>query len=167
MMEQNLIEGNMKLVHHIINKQYPTFRYDEDIIQAGMVGLCKAADTWEQSKSEFSTYACKCILNEIRKEFSSRKKHKGVLSLDYPSKTDESENTSFGDCLVGDEDVAYVDLDDFYSRLSVDEMEVLKKESQGYSTEEIAKLCGHSIQKVWKILRIIDIKRRNFYGNTD
>lgn len=164
-MNNHLVEDNMKLVYYIVSREYPTYIGDEDIVQCGMVGLCKAANTWDESKSEFSTYACKCITNEIRKEFSNRKKHSGVLSLDYPSKNDECENTTFGDYIMGDEDVPFADLDSFYATLTKDEREILAIDSMGYSPDEIAECCGCNLQKVWKTLRIIDNKRRNFYGN--
>ena len=164
MTKQHLIENNMKLVYHIVNTQFPTYSTDEDIIQAGMVGLCKAADTWDETISKFSTYACKSILNEIQMEFRMRKKHCGVLSLDYEVDNEECK-TTFGDLQVGEEDVVYVDDDRFYNLLTEDEKTVFDINKIGFSPDEIAESCGWSVQKVWKILRVVQIKWRNFNGN--
>ena len=70
MTNKELIADNLRLVYHIVHEHYPTFKNDEDIVQCGMVGLCKAANTWDANKGVFSTYACKCIRNEINKEFN-------------------------------------------------------------------------------------------------
>ena len=157
-----LVEENMNLVYFVVNQYYPNFRCDQDIVQSGMLGLCKAAATWDESKSKFSTYATKCIRNEINLEFQRRNKHRGLLSLDYEVNTDDGGKTTFGDLQIGDEDVAYVDNDRFCELLTEDEKTVLTIDSMGFSPDEIAESCGWSVQKVWKILRVIQIKWRNF-----
>ena len=80
MNKNELIEKNMNLVYFVISKYYPTFIHDEDIVQSGMLGLCKAADKWDESKSKFSTYAGRCIRNEINQEFIRRKPFSKVIS---------------------------------------------------------------------------------------
>lgn len=79
---QKFIEENTNLVHFLINKYYPYFSADEDIIQCGMLGLCKAAEKWDSSKSKFSTYATKWILSEIKRELRERGKHSAEISLE-------------------------------------------------------------------------------------
>ena len=78
----NLIENNMNLVHFIIGKYYPTYRYDEDLVQCGMIGLIHAADRYDAIKGKFSTYASHCISNEIRRELKRRDKYRNEVSLD-------------------------------------------------------------------------------------
>ena len=100
MSKEKLIEDNMKLVYFIVHKYYPAFGKNEDVIQEGMVGLVKAADTWDESKSKFSTYACACILTEIRTYFKQQSKHQNVLSLDKVlpnSKREEGTCDTFGE----------------------------------------------------------------------
>lgn len=81
-MDKNkLIEDNMNLVYYLISRYYPTFIKDEDLIQCGMVGLCKAANSSNAIKYKFSTYASACILNEIKSEFIRRKKYAKEESL--------------------------------------------------------------------------------------
>lgn len=81
MNDDKLIKDNIPLVYHIINKYYPTYTKDEDIIQAGMLGLVKASKNYSNQKSKFSTYAGVCIRNEIVNELRYRQKHSAV-SLD-------------------------------------------------------------------------------------
>ena len=59
--QQRLVTDNMKLVHFVVNKYYPTFNGNEDVSQVGMVGLCKAALAWNPEKTTFTTCACNYI----------------------------------------------------------------------------------------------------------
>lgn len=161
MNKDDLITENMKLVYYIVSKDYPTFIRDEDIIQCGMLGLCKAAQNWDESKAKFSTYAGKCIRNEINQEFIRRKPHSKNLSLE----TKIGEEGTLADVLVGEDDVGYVDYDDFYTQLEPIEAKVLDLDTLGYNTDEIATQLGITVTKVQKTLRIIRLKWRRFYGD--
>ena len=69
---EELFEENQKLVYFVVNKYYDWLAEDEDIIQEGFLGLYKASLTWDSSRSKFSTYATRCILNQIRHELRKR-----------------------------------------------------------------------------------------------
>jgi RNA polymerase sigma factor (sigma-70 family) len=153
--KQQLIEDNMKLVYYIVRRDYPTYIADEDIIQCGMLGLCRAAEKWDETKSKFSTFASKCIKNEIGQEFRRRAKHQGILSLDYEVDGDDGEKCSFGDCIVSEEDIGYVDLSIDFQRLTKRELEICELCKQGLSYEDIGKQLGVSKQIVWKTVRKI------------
>jgi RNA polymerase sigma factor (sigma-70 family) len=157
-MNNQLVEDNIKLVYHIISRDYPTYIKDEDIIQCGMVGLCKAAKYWKE-QGLFSTYAGKCIRQEIYLEFLRRKKHTKVISLD----TNIGEDDTLGDVIVGEEDVEFID-DSIYESFTLEENSILELYKNGFSTREIADMCGLTINKVRKILRTIKIKWRRFCG---
>lgn len=76
MQREGLVLNNTNLVHHIYWKYFSGYAYyHDDLIQEGMIGLCKAANTYkEDKKCSFSTYACRCILNQMHM-FASRKKY--------------------------------------------------------------------------------------------
>lgn len=64
-----LVTDNMALVYGVINSKLLR-RYDdapeyEDIVQEGMYALCRAAMTYDPSRSRFSTYAYRVILNRL------------------------------------------------------------------------------------------------------
>ncbi len=155
---QQLINENINLVYYIIRKYYSTFVGDEDIIQCGMVGLCKAANTWDEDKSTFSTYAGKCIRNEINHEFRDRKKHIGVLSLDYEYSNDSEEDITLKDMVVGQDDVDYVDINFIYQNLNPLECEIVDCKRNGLTTTEIANQLGCSKKTVATKLRRIKSK---------
>jgi RNA polymerase sigma factor (sigma-70 family) len=155
--QKQLIEDNINLVYAVIHKHYPTFVNDEDIIQSGRVGLCRAAKNWIQDKGEFSTYAWGCIRNEIRAEFRNRNKSSGTLSLDYEVSSGDGDTISFGDLLVGEQDVSYVDVDRLYQRLDLRGREIFELFQSGKSTREIVSDTGYNINVIRKYIRQIKL----------
>lgn len=148
MTSQQLVEDNMNLVYGLVSKEYPTYIHDEDIIQTGMVGLCQAAETWDESRGKFSTFAYICIRNAICKEFRNRSKHQGVWSLDYTVTNENGEVSSFGDCVVGDEDVGYIDTEFNRSRLREKELAICELLMDGVEPLEISERLSVSLQYV-------------------
>jgi len=162
MNRKQLIEDNMNLVYYLAHTYYPKYAKDEDIIQSGMVGLCRAAETWDESKSKFSTYASRAILNEFTKEFKSRRQSLNTLSLDYEM---GEENATFGELLVGEKDVLYVDLKELYAELTPRERECFELLREGWRPIDIAKKLGISRQHVNYHLRQIRLRWRKIYGD--
>lgn len=164
MNRDELITENMNLVYSLINKEFPTYIGDEDLIQCGMVGLCKAADKWDESKSEFSTFAWRCIRHEILHEFRSRKKHYGVLSLDYEIDDGDGGKATFGDGIIGEEDIDYVDTKDFLTKLTPVQKQVFLWKQQGIKDIEIAEKLGVSTQTVGTMRRKLQYLWHHRYG---
>lgn len=150
MNREKLIEDNQKLVWFVLHNYYPSYVHDEDIVQCGMLGLCKAANKWDETKSTFSNYAVRCIKSEILLEFRRRKKHKGVLSLDYPINDND---ITFGDVIVGDMDVNYIDFDSLYDPLNEKQQLILDLLRAGESLNNIAKQLGVNRQTVVDYVR--------------
>ena len=72
---EKLIEHNLRLVAHIIKKYYASTNDQEDLISIGTIGLIKAVSTFSYDKgTRFSTYASRCVENEILMHFRSVKK---------------------------------------------------------------------------------------------
>ena len=152
---QQLIEDNTKLVYAVVHKHYPTFAKDEDIIQSGNVGLCLAANTWIEEKGKFSTYAYRCIRNEINREFRRRCKEPQTLSLDYEVSGDDGSTTTFGDLLTGESDVGYLDDVRVCRALNSNELQVYELVKQGLTPQRIAHVTHLNIESVRKHLRKI------------
>lgn len=144
----------MNLVYSAIHKYYPNFSKDEDVIQAGMLGLWKAAMSWNEEKHKFSTYAITCILNEIRMEFRHRcKQPPETLSLDYKVQQKDGDTTTFGDIIAGQEDIEFVDIEGVYKKLTPREQEVFKLKLSGMSNYEISDATGIPYKTVNRLLR--------------
>lgn len=79
-----LITQNIKLVLYEVTSKFKNVVYDKkDLVSIGNVGLVKAIDTYEASKGiKFSTYAIRCIDNEILMFLRKLKRYNNVDSLD-------------------------------------------------------------------------------------
>ena len=77
-----LIEHNLRLVAHIV-KKFDNASYDtDDLISIGTIGLIKGIDSYQRSKAtKITTYAARCIENEILMHFRSNKKLANTVSL--------------------------------------------------------------------------------------
>lgn len=104
-----LINHNLRLVAHIVKKFQNSLEAD-DLISVGTIGLIKAVDTFDYGKgSQLSTYASRCIENEILMLIRSNKRHKDVISLSstYKGKS-EGDELTLEDILVGDDDETFI-----------------------------------------------------------
>lgn len=77
-----LIEHNLRLVAHIV-KKFDNGNYDtDDLISIGTIGLIKGIDSYKSSKAtKITTYAARCIENEVLMHFRSNKKNGNTISL--------------------------------------------------------------------------------------
>lgn len=88
-----LIERNLRLVAHVVKKYQGTDEELDDLISIGTIGLIKAISTFDAKKStRLSTYAARCIDNELLMMLRSRKKHSREVSLYDPIGTDREGN---------------------------------------------------------------------------
>lgn len=77
-----LIEHNLRLVAHIV-KKYDHKKDDiDDLISIGTIGLIKGIDSFSYKRgTRLTTYAAKCIENEILMYYRSDKKHSKNISI--------------------------------------------------------------------------------------
>lgn len=88
-----LIERNMRLVAHVVKKYQGLDEDLDDLISVGTIGLIKAVSTFDASKSvRLSTYAARCIDNELLMLLRQRKKKSREVSLYDPIGTDKEGN---------------------------------------------------------------------------
>ncbi|MBQ8781353.1 MAG: RNA polymerase sporulation sigma factor SigK [Oscillospiraceae bacterium] len=88
-----LIEHNLRLVAHVAKKYYGSGSDNDDLISIGTIGLIKAVSSFDYTKgTRFSTYAARCIDNEILMHFRSLKKSAGDIYFDEPVDTDKDGN---------------------------------------------------------------------------
>ena len=83
---QKLIESNMRLVTYRVSTKFGIVNYDkEELVSIGNLGLIKAVDTFDPTKeTALSTYAIKCIDNEINMFLRKLKKVQKDISLSQP-----------------------------------------------------------------------------------
>ena len=77
-----LIEHNLRLVAHIVKKFDNKTTDTDDLISIGTIGLIKGIDTYKKTpKVKITTYAARCIQNEILMYYRSNKKNGLTVSL--------------------------------------------------------------------------------------
>ncbi len=88
-----LVEHNLRLVAHIIKKYYGKQNEQDDLVSIGTIGLIKAVDTFNPDKNiRLSSYASRCIENEILMHFRAAKKSAQDISLNETIDTDKDGN---------------------------------------------------------------------------
>lgn len=88
-----LIEYNLRLVAHIVKKYQSAEDDMEELISIGTIGLIKAVDTFDQEKARrLSTYAARCVENEILMYMRAKKKYMRETSYYEPIGTDKEGN---------------------------------------------------------------------------
>lgn len=88
-----LIVHNLRLVAYIVKKNYPEAKDPDDLVSIGTIGLIRAAETFDYSKgNQFSTYASKCIDNQIKMHFRKIKHQQNDMSISDPIDSDSEGN---------------------------------------------------------------------------
>lgn len=157
------IISNLKLVNHILWKQFPNLAYNEDAFQIGCIGLIKAVDTYdENSGAAFSTYASKCISNEISMELRRQRRRISEVSMETIIMSDEDHKVTLENIFGGNE-IDILDLDKFMKKLSPNEQTYFALRSKGYSKAQISKLMGVSRSYVTRLSQMMLAKYKRIY----
>ncbi len=90
--KEKLVHHNLRLVAHVV-KKYNQAGEADDFIGVGSLGLIKAIETYKPNfGTQFSTYAARCIENEILMLIRINKKHKNTISLEDVLCSDDEDN---------------------------------------------------------------------------
>lgn len=171
MKNEKLVIDNVKLVHSVINRLFPSYRGDDDIISEGLVGLVKAANAFDEDASvAFSTFAFCSIRNEIVDYLRRERRHADVISLDEPVGEDgEGNEVTLGDTIASEDSVVSVetnsDLDKVFSTLSERDKVIVVLTLRGYSPSEIAEKVNTGAPNVRRVLRRVRAKMSDIMGD--
>lgn len=115
-----LVEHNLRLVAHIIKKYYRTVANQDDLVSIGTIGLIKAVDTFKPDKNiKLSSYASRCIENEILMYFRNNKKSSQDVSLNDTIDTDKDGNPlTLMDIMATDDNIA----DDIDTKIHIEKL---------------------------------------------
>ena len=96
-----LIEHNLRLVAPVVRKYTVPGLTQDDLVSVGTLGLIKAVNTYKpDAKTPLSTYAARCIENEVLMQLRAAKKRRNDVSLTDPIGMDgEGNDISFQDIL--------------------------------------------------------------------
>lgn len=91
--KNKLIEHNLRLVAHIAKRYASNEQEMEELISIGSIGLIKAINSFSSDKGyKISTYASKCVENEILMNIRATKKQKSEVSMNAIIGTDKDGN---------------------------------------------------------------------------
>lgn len=91
--KDKLIRHNLRLVAHIIKKYHFAKNDEDDLISIGTIGLIKAINSYDLDKGiRLSSYASRCIENEILMHLRNTKKFTTNISINEPIETDKGGN---------------------------------------------------------------------------
>jgi len=96
-----LIEHNLRLVAHIAKKYAGGGADTDDLVSVGTIGLMKAVSTFRPEVGRLTTYASRCIENEILMLLRASKKLKSNISFNEPIGADKDGNSILVSDLLG------------------------------------------------------------------
>lgn len=104
-----LITCNLRLVAHIAKKYIRSGRDSDDVISIGTIGLIKAVSTFNAEKgSALSSYAARCIENEILMSIRLERRQVSEVSISEPIGEDTDGNSlSISELLGTDPDMIF------------------------------------------------------------
>lgn len=142
----------------------------EEWYDIAAIGLCKAANTYNNDKSKFSTYAYKCmyttIIMEKRKENAMRTIPQNQIVY-YENQVNESskynDTSTFLNYIpskqdIENETISALSLENIENELVGNKKKVFLLLREGYTQCEISKIIGISKQRVSKIKQEITEK---------
>ncbi len=104
---EKLILHNLRLVAHVCKKYRQDDKIEtEDMVSIGTIGLIKAVDTYSSERhTAFSTYAARCVENEILMQYRKLKKYEGTTLLS-DALQGEDDSLTYLDTAASDDDIA-------------------------------------------------------------
>ena len=106
--QRAIVEDNLHLINYALAK-VPVYLFDsrEDAFQTGVIGLIKAARSFDTSRNVlFSTYASRCIINELLmavRRILRTQSNMRTYSIDAPIQSADGECVTLADQLPSEE----------------------------------------------------------------
>lgn len=163
--EQKII-GNMNLVHYIVHKHFPQYTANQDIIQNGYVGLIKAVDSFDESTGNtFSTYAARCIFNEILMDLRRQNKYAKDISLHAVLANSDRRNDSLTieNILAYEDDYTPMYIQEFVRCLDEREIAILRYLMDGKTRAYASNQLGMTRSNVCRIVKVMRSKWKECY----
>ncbi|MCL2399494.1 MAG: sigma-70 family RNA polymerase sigma factor [Defluviitaleaceae bacterium] len=158
-----LVEDNINLAYgaiqkYDIKKRFGHILESDDIEQIAKLALCVAATKYDGTQGAFSTYAYISIRNaiylEAKKHLSKKRSEYKTVPLDILDNENEAEFSQEYECegfsQVHSTEVskALNSVKRRHSSRTIDGIEAIKLQSEGYKLEEIGEMYGVSGQRV-------------------
>ncbi len=162
--QKSIAEANHNLIYSFLQKYHLSF---EDWYDLAAIGLCKAAMTFKEDVSQFSTYAYRCMFTAV---FSEKRKETQVSTIpenqivyyDAVFNTEnDGDSMSFLETMPSRDDVegdvvAKVIFEEFNRTLKPYERAIFRLFQGGYKQREIGRIVGCSQAQVSRIKKKLE-----------
>ena len=158
--QKQLVIENHNLIYRFLQKEKLNM---EDWYDLSAIGMCKAAKIFNEGTSKFSTYAFKCMFNEVysekRKELNKRTIPEDKILYYNTEYEDESGNkVEFIDKMQSDQNVVNdcihkVALRNAFNKMKEKHKLIISLFLQGYKQVEIMKIVGCSQPQVSRVMK--------------
>ena len=169
--QKKLAEENHNLIYWFLNKYHLSI---DEYYDLAAIGLCKAAKTYNDEQSSFSTYAARCmftaVFSEIRNEKNEKRKAlREALSLDAAIEGLDNEQAKLLDVLSTSdttEDIVLAQkmLEDYYVQTSDKDKQIIQLLLTGYTQKEIASLYDVSQAYISRVKKKFETFLRKYKG---
>ena len=174
---QSLLILNDKLNYHIARKYLNSGEDVEDLAGIARIGMIKAIKSFDPSNGvKFSTYATRCMTNEILMYFRKEKKHKSNISIEQPLSYDgEGNEMKLEDLLDSGDDILgeIVEREEIIRlRQAIEQLggrdRVIIEEMyfKGKTQKQVSELLGLSQSHISRIKKKLLKKLRGIYDKT-
>lgn len=168
MTPEELYLENSKLIFGVLKRKYPWALNDEDFQQIARIGLWAACTTFNDDLGTFSTYAGRCIDNEIKGTIRNSKvwrrnpERAGFVEvpLDAPgrNKRKNEDAASISESVPGDLDVPFIDTEGFWKSLTEEEKMIVHCLANGKLKKDVAHLLGITRYELGK--RLVPMRQK-------
>ena len=168
MTPEELYLENSKLIFGVLKRKYPWAFNDDDFQQIARIGLWIACTTFNGDLGTFSTYAGRCIDNEIKSEIRNSKAWRrnperagfAEVPLDAPgrNKRKNEDAAPISESVPGDLDVPFIDIEGFWKSLTEEEKTIVHCLINGKLKKDVANLLGITRYELGK--RLVPIRQK-------
>jgi len=169
---EKLILDNMRLVYFMyekLQKNDITVRYKEDLISEGMVGLCKAANSYDPDRGvRFTTYSSMCIRNEmlmflrkLNRQVNAEVSLQDTIGYDADGRELTYEDIIEDESQSPDHFLADAIAKEFTEQQKPLDREILKALQSGHKQSEIGEMLGIKQPTVCRHIRAMKKQAKN------
>lgn len=163
--QRELAAKNHNLIYWFAHKNNISIEEFYDVLA---IGLCKAARSFDNNKGEFSTFAYRCIENELKTHWKSLNK-KSIIPCELISSYDNDDYDfnlleKISDCQTQDHIMYAIMSKEFIEVLNDKEKNIYRMLLNGMKQNEIADELNCKRQNVTYYVKHIREKANDYFG---
>lgn len=160
MPENELMIKHERLVYLVARRYFGGWANDEDILQIGRLGLLKAIRSYNAKTTKLSTYATRCIYNEIAQYLTNINREKRKIEYQYSlDEAISADNKLTLHTCIADKSTnvegdicTEIVIQDYVNKLTGRDKEIMQMLVAGDTMTYIGEKLGISRQRVSKVV---------------